>query len=320
MSRLASFQQATGRITDAEASVQEARQYIRLVESGEEIVHLHSKMAEIAKNYGQYEQARDLMTFSLQVANDINDEPQKARLLMLMGAMERDSGYFDRALDYMQQSMALYRQIEFDWGVAHTQRLTGGILLEQNELAEAAVCFQKALMLFQNMNDTIGATLVYREMGKLACERKNWSAADENFAQALKLAKDSSDIKGSALVYQDIGRYHLQRKRPQRARDYLLSCFQMATRIRDIPLVLESLLDIVRLQIALQSDTDADTLPDYLAELMSFVYVRARNQPLLRQKAHQLMTQHFPDDAPDRAADMVLTLDDLRDRVEQYVN
>jgi DNA-binding SARP family transcriptional activator len=315
VSRLASFQHAAGDSSGAEQSIQQAQKYVRLVESGEEIVHIHSKMGEIAKAYGQYERAQELFQFALDVTGDTGDTFHKGRLLMLLGATERDRGQLDPALDYFRQSLAVYRELNLDWGTAHSLRLIGGVLLQQQQLNEAESHFQQALTRFNASSDIVGAALVHRELGKLACERAIWSTAETHFSQALDLVGETSDVKGSALVYQDIGRYHLHRQHHERAQDYLLSSFQIATHIRDIPLVLDSLLDLIELVV--RSETDPTTRPDTLPTLISFVYVRSENQPQVRNRAKELLQTHFPDESLTRSEDVVFTLNDLRDQVER---
>lgn len=145
--------------------------------------------AQMARELGQYSEARELFLQSLEVAEILGDPARIARAYNGLGNTAEYAGDYDAARSYHERSLHLSRKIGHQRGVAIDLHNLGIVLMIQKDFRGAAPLYEEALSIFREVGDINGAQATVTNLATIATEMGRHEAACEYFAESFRLAE-----------------------------------------------------------------------------------------------------------------------------------
>ena len=145
--------------------------------------------AQMARELGQYSEARDLFLQSLEVALILEDPARIARAYNGLGNTAEYAGDYAAARSYHEQSLALSRRIGNRRGVAIDLHNIGVVLMIQKNFEEAAPHYEEALSIFREVGDVNGEQAAVTSLADIATGSGMFAKARDYFAESFRLAE-----------------------------------------------------------------------------------------------------------------------------------
>ncbi|HKQ18105.1 MAG TPA: protein kinase [Candidatus Eisenbacteria bacterium] len=146
--------------------------------------------AQMAREMGDYGQARDLFHQSLEVATALGDPSRIARAYNGLGNTAEYAGDYASARSYHEMALALSRQLGNKRAVAIDLHNLGIVLMIQKEFDAARPLFEEGLDVFRGIGDVNSVQATVTHLATIAAQTKQFPAACRYFAESFQLAEE----------------------------------------------------------------------------------------------------------------------------------
>jgi non-specific serine/threonine protein kinase len=178
-----------GRFTQGQGVIRRALALDRDAAPTPERAQAFYAAAQMARELGQYDEARALFLDSLEVARVLGDPARVARAYNGLGNTAEYAGDYDAARSYHEQALALSRQIGNQRGVAIDLHNLGIVLGIQKRFEEAAPLYEEALAIFRAVGDVNGEQATVTNLATIATELGQFREACAYFSESFRLAE-----------------------------------------------------------------------------------------------------------------------------------
>lgn len=245
VARQAVFSHRLGRSEQARERLEQSLERFRILDGAEEMAFCLGKLAQIATDQGDYDQAqawgnealalyrrlqdtrglagaynilgriaysrssfteaRILIEQALMLGRIVHLLPEEAEGLRLLGVIAARQSDYTTAVTHFRQALTIYRELGHQRGVSQLLNNLGTILLEQGDYAGANENYSEALHNLREIGDRAGESIVLNNMGLVCLEQGDYSQAKTHFIQALQIKKTVGNRRGEAKVLNNLG-------------------------------------------------------------------------------------------------------------------
>jgi predicted ATPase len=157
-------------------------------------------LGEIARFQGDYAKAMNLHEQSLAIRYEIQDKEGIAVSLRQLGVIARDRGKYPYARDLLEESLNLNRELGDKLLIAQTLDELGLVAYDLCDEEGAIFRFEEALSLQRQLNDRSGSSTSLQNLGNVAKEQGDFHKAELLYKECLSLEQELGDKRGVARV------------------------------------------------------------------------------------------------------------------------
>jgi non-specific serine/threonine protein kinase len=157
-------------------------------------------LGEIALYQGNYTEAVKLHRESLAIRFEIDDKEGIAVSLGQLAVIERDHGNYQRSQSLFEKSLTLSRGLGDRLLIASSLNNLGLVAYLQCEYDHSMELFEEAVSLYRELNDPLGISDVLQNMGNVSKDQGEFMLATTHYNECLELKKKLGDKRGVAQV------------------------------------------------------------------------------------------------------------------------
>src|SRR5262249_17065919 len=142
---------------------------------------------------GEYQLAKEPLTESLVLFQELDDEHSKAYVLRSLALAAWSQGDHELARTQLEESVAVYRRLDHSWGIADALHWLGHIAMDQGDLPAAHALFEESLRLFRAIGDRRNIALLIKDFGLIASQQGDYAMGRTLYEESLKLSRADED-------------------------------------------------------------------------------------------------------------------------------
>lgn len=194
-------------------------QYIReRADSAATSQRMYRKEGTVARQQGEFETARELLSRSLDSAASGTSEAAAAR--HELGIVARKAGEYEQARTHLQESLASYRELGDSRGEADCLMELGIVAWKRGDHDTARDVYRESLDIYRTLDDRYGEARCLNNLGMAAWQRDEYATAREYHEQSLDITTETGDRHYEAKVLNNLGIVNLKTSRFAQARAY----------------------------------------------------------------------------------------------------
>jgi predicted ATPase len=152
----------------------------------------------LARDEGDLGTACSLLTESIELLKEQDDQWGLAFALKSLGMVYRDESDFTKARSLMEASIVLWRSLGDEWGLADALHYLGLVALRQGDYVTAHDHMEEALTLYQQIRYRHGFAYALLNLGLIALNQGNLERSEPYFKQAHPLFRELGNKFGIA--------------------------------------------------------------------------------------------------------------------------
>nr|VFJ62587.1 MAG: ATP-, maltotriose- and DNA-dependent transcriptional regulator MalT [Candidatus Kentron sp. FW] len=182
---------------------------------------------------GDYEQALDYYTQSLEISREIGDRKGESTTLGNMGSIYLARGDYEQALAYFQQDLAICHEIGDRAGEGTTLNNISQIHDARGDYDQALEYLTRSLAIQREIGDREGESTTLGNMGSIYFARGDYEQALAYFQQDLAICHEIGDRAGEGATLNNISQIHDARGDYDQALGYLTRSLEIQREIGD---------------------------------------------------------------------------------------
>ena len=163
---------------------------------------LYSNLGDVYKEMGISDQAIQYQNKALKLAEDVNSEIDKSRILHNLGKIYLQNKQFSEALDYFQTSQQMCRLLEVPEGLMQNYLLLGKTYIGLKKFKESQIAFDSALVYVREFAYPRGEVDVYEGYAELYSQLNDHKKALEYHRLYYKKEKELIGIEKQEAIAQ----------------------------------------------------------------------------------------------------------------------
>jgi tetratricopeptide (TPR) repeat protein len=182
----------------------------------------------IARNQGEFEQARAYHEEALEVSRRSHDQTGIAGALLDLGIISHLEGAADAAAPLFEESLEHFRAMRYAAGEATALQWLGVVAMTASRLDEAKTFFDESLSHWKALGNLQMTATDLANLGEIYQLRGALDDAETCYQEALALYETINDPAGHGFISGLLGRLALQRGNPNVAADLVLEGLRLA--------------------------------------------------------------------------------------------
>jgi predicted ATPase len=166
---------------------------------------------------GDYESARRRLEEAVSVAGAAEERVPLAAALGNLGLVERDLGRYGDARVLLEESLAMARTLGDRLGIAWTLSNLGLLATHGEDHARALTLLEEALVLWRELGDVQNTAYALSNLGHVATSQGDLQAAGTHLQESLTLLREVGDRRGMAFVIERMALLAAARQEPELA-------------------------------------------------------------------------------------------------------
>jgi serine/threonine protein kinase/Tfp pilus assembly protein PilF len=168
-------------------------------------VELKIIMGECSGYLGAYDEARQHLKESAELARKLGNRHAIARSFNALGDIDQDQGEYDSATKYHRMSLAVYREIGDQRGITNALTDLGRTAQGQGKYQEAIRHYEESLNICQELDDEEGMVESLEFLGKAAEQMGDFEQANAYYERGLKIVREMGDFYRIAGMLDNLG-------------------------------------------------------------------------------------------------------------------
>ena len=166
---------------------------------------------------GDYQKGYEQMLVGLDMWRALGDPNYIALGLNFLVTTLIKLGRYEEAKAFMRESIALCEQTKNRWGLGTAYRYLGSAYLAGRQYTEAQAHFRKSLEIFGEYTEGWDIALSLYYLGETAMRESNLPEARNNFTKALRISLDAHSIPITLDILLGLARLQVQAGKPEHA-------------------------------------------------------------------------------------------------------
>ena len=183
----------------------------------------------------RFQEMRQGLTFAVDAAKALQDQPALARTLLRLGEIEVELNDYAQAETHLTEAMQLLMHEEDSLGIAQGKYLYGRLKQEQTEDDDALVLFEQSRTIFEGEGNLLG---VAKNLNLIAvCQFKlyrDYLSAQSYLEQALKLQSQQPRSSFYIETLRYLARVHLMLAAYEEAEQYLVTATDISKQLNNL--------------------------------------------------------------------------------------
>jgi tetratricopeptide (TPR) repeat protein len=192
-----------------------------------------TNLATVHYRRGDYERARQALTYAHRLFTDLGDQLGQAHALSHLGRVLRLPGDYERAQQVLNDAHRLFTDLGSRFGQALTLSHLGQVYSLQGNYDRAQLVLDQAHHLFIDLGDQLGQANTLLYLGIVYHQRGDWGRAQQVLDHARQLYTDLGAPRGLAQSLLNLGRVRHHYGDYDQALDLILQARALYTNVGD---------------------------------------------------------------------------------------
>ena len=184
----------------------------------------YHQLGRVAEDGGELDTAEALYRKSLEIKEEIGDQPGMASSYHQLGIVAQRRGKLDAAEDWYKKSLQIEKALGNRLGMAGSYHHLGLAAQDRDDLDAAEGWYQKALEIKEALGDLPSLASSYHQLGMVAQRRGKLDAAERWYRRSLEIEQSIGSRPGMAGSFGQLGLLAVIRKEPEVALDWMVRC------------------------------------------------------------------------------------------------
>ena len=223
---------ALGSVYEDSGNLQKAADhYEKVLSADKKNINALLAKGRLAIKNGDAQASLEPLNQALSLAVQVDNQEQKALILLAMGIAYRVLNKPEEALRNYQQSLEINRQLGQKRGVAANLNEIAQVQTMLGKQDAALASYKEALQLRRDIGAKKESGDILIDIGDLYQSRGQYDAALDAYKQSLQIQRDAGDETYQALCLNDIGNVYLNRGDNDNALTYLQQALQLREKL-----------------------------------------------------------------------------------------
>jgi predicted ATPase/DNA-binding SARP family transcriptional activator len=173
----------------------------------------------LADDQGDYAVAREFLTDSQGIFQQLGDKTGEATVLRMLGQVLRNEGSFDRSREVFEASLEMHRELGNlnEMGVLH--RNLGNVAFDQGNDPVAKVHYEDSLKLHRETGDKIGISHALNNLGIMKFQAQDMDGAKDSYEECIEIYEELGSENSVATTLNNLGIVYFRKKEFDKARE-----------------------------------------------------------------------------------------------------
>ncbi len=154
---------------------------------------------------GDHDKAEDLLKRAIEIGQKVEDSEGPSDSFNNIGVLKRYNGELDEALEYQEKSLEISRKIGNKSGVASSLNNMGLIYSDKGNLDKALEHYKKSHDIYEEIGNRSGITISYNNIGLNHSKKGELDEALEYYERSLEIREEIGDKSGISMSFSNIG-------------------------------------------------------------------------------------------------------------------
>jgi tetratricopeptide (TPR) repeat protein len=217
-------------------------------------------LSSIVYQQGDYERARSLASYSLQISASLNQPWNVIGARLRLGQVATALGDYDEAIRHYQQNLQEIQELGSEWFCGVLLDALGYTEVLRGDLKAAEGHFQASLEIGRKLNASHSIGMALGNLGDVAYRRGDLAGSLGLYRQALEQIEAAQGLWGITVMTKKIGYIHLDQGELEAAEAQFQRSLAISLQIERDPQVLELFTGYARLALLRQDAEQAVAL------------------------------------------------------------
>lgn len=207
-------------LTLASENIQKAVEIFESISDNRGLAYCYINLGRLYKIQENYERSFKYFENSLAIANELNNEDMRARILLEIADLSVEHGLYSKASESLHELEKLYHKINYKKGLAEVWHKTADLYLNDNkprnalEYAVKALQTNKEILNYEGeVNNLAQVSLIYLALGKTP-------EGEKYLYRALNKAREKNESSLLIVAYFTLYKFYKKKGSTSKALDY----------------------------------------------------------------------------------------------------
>jgi tetratricopeptide (TPR) repeat protein len=231
----ARFLRLTGKLDEAERLAREALSTFKGAGHLHGTGAAHVVLANIARDNGEYEQARVSLREALGIyqSNEALDVGGQGLALCFLGQASQRLGEIEVSDHELQQSIEISERINDQWCLGLARLLLGNNLKQRGRFEEAGALYRDVLEFYQFVDSRRSIGVALSSLGEIALSLGNLAEAEHYLLESIEARRESRDLRGEGVDLTFLGGLGAIQERFAESSDYFMEALKIWNEVHD---------------------------------------------------------------------------------------
>jgi len=189
------------------------------------------KLGNVCQRWGKYEQGISYLEQGLEIAINIDYDPELGALYASLGQIYHRQGNYQQAAELGALALKIFEPAGDRPGTAMASNLLGNAYLAMEELDTARTFHEKSLLIHASLGDVYGLSASYNNLGRVLAEQGEFERVLSNYRQSRQLCTEIGHQHGLATVLNNMSEFYQHLGQTKEALACQEQAFEIYTRI-----------------------------------------------------------------------------------------
>ncbi len=194
---------------------------------------LFSEKANLHYMLGEYEEADEYYSHSLEIYKKLNDLNGIAQTYLNFGALYGIRGDYEEALSSYQKSLEIAEELGDKRGIASALQGIGNVHHTKGDYEEALSSYEKSLEIAEELGDKRIISQIIHNIGIICQNRENPEEALSYYEKSLKIKEELGDRRGIAFTLHQVGNVQYDKRDYEEALSSYKKSLEIAEELGD---------------------------------------------------------------------------------------
>lgn len=204
--------QQTGRFEEAKDLLTRSLQLLRTAGLERETAEVNNRLGVIYRRISDFKASLSHFDEGIAVAKKFGMTPNLANLLMNKANTLNESGRYDEAISLHLESLRIKESLNDERGMIQSYNNLANVYTVTSEPDRALRYYRLSASLSEKTNNRTSVALAYNNLANLLSKLARYDSVEFYYKRSLDLFTETHDQPGIALVYNNMGNYYLDRE------------------------------------------------------------------------------------------------------------
>ena len=211
-------------------------------------------IGETFEHEANYERAQSIYEHALHAARNKGDSLEEANCHLSLGSVRWKNSDYAEAREHLTASLQMFEELDDRNGIGVSLTRIGNVYLSQNKFVEAHQFYQRALAIKEELDDPSGKGLLLNNLGVLYDTQGDYAKALEYYEESLVICRLSENKVDEGNAVNNIGAVYFTLGDYAKASDYFLQSLTICQTLGDRRGEMQSLINMGSLYGMLNED------------------------------------------------------------------
>lgn len=219
--------QQTGRFEEARTLLTRSLQLLKEGGLERETSEVYNRLGIINRRLSDFKTSLLHYDEGIAVAKKYNLEPSLANLYMNKANTLNESASYDEAIGLHLESIRIKEKLKDERGLVQSYNNLANVYTTTSQFEQALQYYRQARSLSEKVNNKTSIAHAYSNLAIASARLHRYDSIEYFYQRSLSFFEETNDKPGVAMVYNNLGNYYLDREQHQQALEHLQRALAM---------------------------------------------------------------------------------------------